>query len=697
MSHELNENDKTLITEEVERYQAVHKHIQKKMSEKIHELQDNQKLARSLTAQIVAEQREEEKQALQSDEHVAHGLAKLRLQQSDSLGNLFEQPYFARVIYQEKNREIEFKLGLASFPEERIIDWRKGPISKLYYQYEEGDEYDDEIAGVERQGVIKLKRGYRGELHELFTIETKNQTYTKNHGQWNKQQKFQNVVFDLKDKEKIKALLQTSNGESFSRLENDNGYLPQILSLMTPEQFRLISLTLDKPLVIQGSAGTGKTTVALHRLAWLLFEDNSPAKEENSLVMMFHQTLAKYVKHVLPGLGIKNVKIATYQEWARDIIQTSITQKINFFNQDVPAQVALFKSRYDIFSLFENFLKNQDLKNTDFALLWKNFYQSAEIKTKLNELSSAWSLQKYFDWQQDKQIFDNNDLAFLLQYIYQKQGYYSSRLFPSILDHLVIDEAQDFTLAELKTLLHALNDINQLCLAGDLGQKIVEHRDFGTWQDVLKEFGFDGTDIINLNVAFRSTHQIYELAEFVRDPLLKEDDLKLIPRFGPEPTLTMCSSESDALLQVKNWIEMVRGLQPQSVAAVICQSSLEARRIYEYLLKASVHGVRLGNWQDFEFSPGVIITDVQQVKGLEFRSVLLFEVSEKNYPQASKRSQNELYVAITRAELRLDFVCYNEPSALLPDFLVRKDLTQDLILHEPSAADETKTDDEDNS
>lgn len=569
MSEKLTKQDQDIIHDEDERYQKCHRDVAKILKQKERELQENQKEARSLTSRIVATQREEEKQALQSDELVAHGLARLRLSQSASLTELLEQPYFARVIYHENNRDTEFRLGIFSVPELRIVDWRKGPISKLYYDHEEGQVYDDEIAGVERSGQIKLRRSYRGQKDVLSAIELKSHSYVLSKGNWHKQKKFTGKPFSLKDREEIKKLMAEFNEEAFSRTRTTSGYLHQILSLLTPEQFRMISTEIDKPIIIQGAAGTGKTTVALHRLAWLFFSGNSPAREENSLVIVYSHSLAQYVKHVLPELGIHHVKILTYDEWQRDL--------------------------------------------------------------------------------------------------------HSGKL-PAELDYLVIDEAQDFSIEQLSTILDTLTDKRQLTLAGDLGQRIGSEN-WNDWQDLLGKIGLQGVEVLSLKIAYRSTYQIYELAEYVRDPHLPEDNLHLLPKFGPEPHLTLCGSFADAALETEKWIHKTFHVGNHGTAAVICKTRLEARSLFDALLKLGCHGIRYGDAKHFEFTPGITITDVHQIKGLEFHNVLIFNPSEKNYSAKNPHDCNLLYVAVTRAEHQLDMLAFETPSSLIPDFVNIRDLT----------------------
>lgn len=567
MQPDLEKQDQTLVADEEKRYREVFMSIEREMGKNARELESGEKLSRELTARFVGEKNEEEKQFLQSDEFVAHGLVSMRLKQADALSDLARQPYFARVVYREKEKDVEFRLGVASFPEQRIIDWRKAPISRLYYDYEEGDEYSDEIAGVEREGEIRLKRAYRGRLGDLYSIELKDASYQKFHGHWRRQSKLYQSAFSMKDKAAIKKILESQ--QEFSGWEElKDGYLSEILALLSPEQFRLISAKMREPMIIQGSAGTGKTTVAMHRLAWLLFEGNSSARAENCLVIMPNPVLVEYVKKILPELGVPGVSVATYPEW----------------------------------------LANRGKK------------------------------------------------------------------YPSRLDHLIVDEAQDFSVHELQELVSCLADPVQLTLAGDLGQRI-HVGGYYTWGELLRELGYKNPDVVSLNVAYRSTWQIYQLAERIRDPLVKDDDLKLMPKFGPEPTLTIAHNLSEALELTRVWVEDVININQKTIGAILCRTPQEARFVFESLLKAGVRGIRHGDAQHFEFTPGITVTDVAQVKGLEFQALFIFNPTEQNYPHTSREARNLLYVAATRAIYKLNMVVYHAPSRILPNILVT-DLTE---------------------
>jgi len=204
----------------------------------------------------------------------------------------------------------------------------------------------------------------------------------------------------------------------------------------------------------------------------------------------------------------------------------------------------------------------------------------------------------------------------------------------------------------------------------------LENRDFGTWEELLDELHLKDVDVLNLNIAYRSTYQIYELAEHVRNPKVKDEDLHLTPKFGPEPCLFVCNSFSDAVLETQKWLETIIQHNRHAIGSIICKTRQEARQLFDALLRGGAHGIRYGDAQHFEFTPGITITDIAQVKGLEFTNVLLFNPSYKNYDSHNIHHRNSLYVAITRAEYRLDVICHDRPSKLLPSYLQSVDYTK---------------------
>jgi DNA helicase-2/ATP-dependent DNA helicase PcrA len=629
---------------EEERWQKTHTAILNEMHRTRSDFEKDRQLARDLTSQIVATRRGEDKAALASDEAVAHGLAHLRKNKSSGLESLAEQPYFARVVMVEEGTEIEFKLGTASFPQQRIIDWRKAPISKLYYDYREGEDFSETIQGQDRNGIIQLRRSYQGVENQLHRIETAQGVITRTNQGWRVQ----------------------SIHPSLSRTEEHDGHLPPILSLITAEQFALITRNAQKPIVIQGIAGSGKTTVALHRLAWLLHEDNSDAEPEKCLVVMFNRSLKAYVETTLPELKIRSVPIRTFSQWANDLLNDLIGPRPRG-TFEKGRELELFKSSSLCLKLlFEYVAEKPHSKNKSFVEDLFEFYSSLQKK---DPLWRRWELVRdQLKSQTEKKICELQDDPLLLHLIYAEHGFYPARSAKSLglCDHLVIDEAQDFGSVEIRALLNALDHERTVTIVGDVAQKIVGGRDFGGWDELLKDAGFTETMPISLTVSFRSTQEIMEVAEHLRGQKFSQKENTSSGRRGPPPTFRRVENPTVLPHRIGQWIAARQKDSPRSLSAILCRWPKQAVQLMEELRKIGYPAVRLGHRENFDFSPGITLTNVHQVKGLEFRNVLIVEPSEENYKSTSEEEANLLYVAVTRAEERLDFIGTQKASSLLP-------------------------------
>ncbi|HKY64582.1 MAG TPA: 3'-5' exonuclease [bacterium] len=629
---------------EEELWREVHSAILSEMRQTKSDFESDRKTARDLTSQIVAARRDEDKAALASDEAVAHGLARLRKNKSSDLESLAEQPYFARVILNEGGRAIEFKLSTASFPEQRIIDWRKAPISKLYYDYRQGEEFCETIQGQEHEGFIELRRAYHGVEDHLQSIETAEGVIARSGEGW-----------------KIQSL-----HPALSRGEEHDGHLPPILSLITAEQFKLITKNPQKPIVIQGIAGSGKTTVALHRLAWLLHEDNSDARPEKCLVVMFNRSLKAYVETTMPELKIPSVQLRTFSQWAGDLANDLVGPRPRG-PVEKGRELELFKSSSLCLQALLDYVSRQPHRpEQSFVDDLFGFYRDL---LKQDLLWRRWDLvRSQLKQQVEQKVCEPQDDPLLLHLVYAEHGYYPAKSPKSlgICDHIVIDEAQDFGSVEIRALLNALDHERTVTIVGDVAQKIVGGRDFGGWNELLKDAGFTDTMPIALTVSFRSTLEIMEVAEHLRGQRFSRSENVSSGRRGPIPTFRRVENPTLLALRIGQWIASRQKDSAKALSAIICRWPKQAVQLLEELRKIGYPAVRLGHREQFDFSPGITVTNVHQVKGLEFRNVLIVEPSEENYKASSDEECNLLYVAVTRAEERLDFIGIQKATTLLP-------------------------------
>jgi ATP-dependent DNA helicase UvrD/PcrA len=635
--------------DETARWKDTHAAVVAEIRRTAQDYEGDRKLARELTSQIVASTRDEDKAALASDEAVAHGLTALRKDKTQGLDSLEEQPYFARVVTDElteggEDKEVEFRLGTASFPAQRIIDWRKAPISKLYYDFKEGDEFSEIIQGRERDGIIKLRRSYHGKRDALNIIETAQGTIVLQNGRW-------------KPKD---------SGEPLSRTSGHDGHLPPILSLITPEQFELITKDAKKPIVIQGIAGSGKTTVALHRLAWLLHEDNSNAKAEKCLVVMQSPSLKAYVDTTLPELKIKGVPIRTFQQWASKLVtELAGPRPSGIFQKTL--ELERFKSSAVCLQLMNKYVQAHPERDTSDWV--KDLFRFFQFLSAREVFWPKWEeIRRQLKEQVDRGHCEEQDDPLILHLIYLERGFYPAKSADSlgVCDHVVIDEAQDFGLVEIKALLNAVDQRRTVTIVGDLAQKIVMGRNFESWETVLRDAGFENTTPIELTVSYRTTREILELAGRLRaggSVALPPAAQK--PRSGPIPSFLKTDSTAALPHVAAGWVKARQKENPNALTAVICRQPKEAQALTEELRKLGLPSARWGHREQFDFSPGVIVTSIHQVKGLEFRNVLVVEPSAENYAE-NEEGRNLLYVAATRAEVRLDFTGVRAPTPLLP-------------------------------
>jgi len=565
------ENYLKIAQEEEQRWQDAYDNIVEAIKLTTRYADEDFKEAKRLTQELVSMRREEDQQQIMSDEAVAHGLSRLREGQLNKLELLLEQPYFARLECEENGKRFSFYLGMASFPKKRIIDWREAPIAKLYYEYNEGDDYSDEIAGLYREGQIIVRRGFKGKGRELYLIECPHGQIIKQKGEW----KYHPYQVD------------NQGSRIRSRAHAQSHYLPPILSLITADQYAMITSEVDKPLLIEGIAGSGKTTVALHRLAWLLHNKNSQAKAARSFVLVFNQILKLYIKECLPELGLKDVKVLTYSEWVHERLRE--------------ARVSLPNHPHS----------QQELTQA----LWAAYEQG-------------------------------------------KLGVTA--------DHLVVDEIQDLSPQALQVLTQAVASNHCLTLVGDFGQQIIEGGKLHSFKEVVDTLGLNHKSLVELHLSFRSTKQILELAQHVRhDGKLPEEASQGV-FVGPEPEFIQLESEQDYIFAIQDWIADIKQHYPHNHSAILCRTPKDARHIFQNLQNLGTSGLRLGEEHSFSFEPGLTVTSIEHVKGLEFRNVLIANPSDEHYRDNSRLDRNLLYVAITRAEEHLDFLLKDQPTPLLP-------------------------------
>ena len=266
-------------------------------------------------------------------------MSKIYSNKLKNLNNAVSVPYFARVDFKEdKQNNIQKiyigKTGIFNDDYEVVVtDWR-APISSIYY--------DGQLGNVEYEcpdGIIK------GDLSKkrVYTIE--------------------NSI--LKDYQDIDI---TTNDEFLQECLNENSEarLKNIISTIQSEQNKIIRAKMSNPLIVQGVAGSGKTTVALHRIAYLVYTYEKEFNPDEFLIIAPNKFFLDYISNVLPDLGVDYVRQQTFEEFMLENIDTNFeinpinVELSNIVNQngktDLIKKSANFKSSLRFKELIDEFI-----------------------------------------------------------------------------------------------------------------------------------------------------------------------------------------------------------------------------------------------------------------------------------------------------------------------------------------------------
>ena len=649
----ISESHKQLILEEETVLKDVYASLREQLKRDLVRFSIESERARELTAALVGASRAEDKQMLASDEAVSHELTDQKKKDVTAIDTLLKKPYFARILLEEETpsgdiKPIEYKLGFAANPDCRIVDWRKAPIAKLYYEYKEGDEYSEEILGRDRTGIVKKRHTVDIVKEAVVRLSCGAGTFERGaDGNWN----------------------QRGGNQERTR---EKGALPEILALITPDQFRLITEDATSAVLIQGIAGSGKTTVALHRLAWLLHEGNSPLAPQDALIIVLSQALKRYIENTLPRMGILGVKIVTFPEFAATHLKTILPQ---FFTQSgtiarpaapSPSSFARVKRSLAVLTAVEEIAKRGDTTSPTEIVL-KALGDSRKIvaldDSKL--LSEDIVKGSYAHTQKNfaAHVLDPDDDALLLRASeIIKKGV--SRPNSSVWGHIVLDEIQDASSAEISAVLGAVKDPSHVTLVGDSSQQFSANGGFPGWDKLRERWAFTEniSTFVSLKISHRSTLPIMKFADAIQQRALVTEG-----RPGRPPIWFRCRSESEGLQAAREWLAKAMERYPSAISTVICATSAESKFVKSLLAPTFGGAVRIGDEHSFSFDEGIVVTTPKDSKGLEFTNVLVWNPSEQTYP-LSPESRNALYVAVTRAEENLALVTFKAPSRVLPSF-----------------------------
>lgn len=679
-------------------------------------------------------------------------------------------PYFAHMRLREAGKGRDVMIGKRGFIDRQsnvqIVDWRNAPVSRIYYRYEEGDDYEEEIAGRRVEGFVEARRNVSIARGNLRRIGAPQGTFMKDsRGTW-----VQAVgqIAPVLHGGMGKAARPTAAPGVKGKLGIHHGAaradkaLPEIAALIDKEQFELITQPGSGIVVIQGGAGSGKTTVALHRIAYLNFQDPRRFKAQHTLFVVPSQSLVRYVSGVLPALGVSGVPVVTYTGWARTTRMRCLPDAPTKYNADPPEHVSRVKKHPTLLGLLVRWVEQQAaqisaevtaasaaageewtrlraralvprlsglaswVKKADLdsnvrislegiAKRWKKRADDcvldwAELLTDPAALAegfagtdvSARDIERLVGWMrrqlakpqrapvdeegnpvldsEGKPVvaddedpagrFDDEDDPILLRLVQLKRGGLSPPGGDELsYEHVAIDEAQDRSALEVKVLVEAVrapdNDPEKrsVTIAGDTAQRLVFDNNFSGWQQLLEQTGQPAI-VRPLKLSYRSTAEVMLLAREILGPELAPDE-PLAARPGEPVELHEFGDLGEAIAFLGDALRNLMAREPTASCAVISRHPEQADAYFDALRRAEVPALRRVRRDEFNFQPGVDITDVTNVKGLEFDYVVMVDVNEASYPN-QHWARHMLHIGVTRAAHQLWLVSTGEPSRLIP-------------------------------
>jgi DNA helicase IV len=599
-------------------------------------------------------------------------------------------PYFAHLRVREGEEERDYLLGRHTFVDRdagvRVVDWRWAPIAALFYRYREGEEFEEPFPGRVTRGVVAVRRVVVVERGVLVRIATETVALARGPGgAWRATRGAAAALGGGEGTAAREGALGTGTGGV------ERAAAPEVTALLDAEQYEAVAAAPETPLLVLGSAGSGKTTVALHRLARIAFEDPRRFAASRLQVVVPETGLARLAGRLLAPLGLEKAQVRTLDAWARGAFQSAFGQPPPRLTEETPPLVAGLKRHPALFEALRRrprlagarpgFL---GLRRELGDLLVDRTFLSAVVQgaaggiptTAIDETVRHTKLQlatiedlggidpdrretldgKPVDEDTPQALagtLDVEDLPVLL-FLAARDGSPAGKK----IAHLVVDEAEDVSLFELFVLGRQLAN-RSVTVAGDESQQTFSS--YAGWPQALSALGVDRAATVRLETTYRCPRPIAELAHAILGPLAP----RTAPRAGRDGAPVSrfdFPTEAHAHLFLAGAIRDLLEREPRASLAVIAHAPEVARSIHRLL--ADLPEARLALDGKFTFRPGVDLTDVASVKGLEFDYVVVPDASARAYPD-EEDARRRLHVAVTRAAHQLWIAAPGTPSPLL--------------------------------
>lgn len=589
---------------------------------------------------------------------------------------MLDSPFFGRVdfCYEGEDEPEIFYIGIGNLAEENgglplIYDWR-APVSGLFYDFDKGPaSYQAPLGEIHGDIAAKWQYKIRGGKM-LYEFES-----------------------DVKiDDEILKAELG-SNGDV---------QLKNIIRTIQKEQNAIIRNTSDRIMVIQGAAGSGKTSIALHRIAYLLYHDRKNLKASSVLVLSPNGVFADYISHILPELGEENIREMSFDLFAYKRLKNTVSDcedRYDLIERQIAGlcDEALLKEKQSrdfldrmegyIVELEDSLMNFRDVehrgvvkKEQEIIELFYFKFMDIPLLSRMDAVAEYFideiETLKGFDLPDDEReavksrfyrMYETRDLYVLYNRFLKQEGFpalpqvqYEKRklryedVYPVLylkyrletqqedsgVRHLIVDEMQDYSMLQYLIIQKLFKC--RMTILGDREQTMD-----GEQQDVLtflsKILGKDIRKIV-MNKSYRNTIEIASYA----NKLAGITGVELFERHGKPVVEREFPGFEEAVESVLGELR----LDDYETAAVITRTADEAREAY-YILKERLEAegfdtkerLSLLHRDSTNFKKGLTVTTFYMAKGLEFDQVFSVFPKEDRSPIVERAR----YIAATRA------------------------------------------------
>ena len=586
-----------------------------------------------------------------------------------------DKPYFASIVFKDDkdNSLYNIYMSLTYLKDKNsnniLYDWRS-PICSLFYDYETGPASYTAPGGI-YSGELKRKRQYKIENKKLVGV-------------------FDNSL-NIDDE----VLQEVLANESSDHMKN-------VVNTIQQEQNKVIRNLEDNNLIVQGIAGSGKTTVALHRIAFLLYRlDN--LNSNNVLIFSPNNIFTDYISEVLPSLGEANTLQTTFADYLESFITeynhvedfTDFVSRFYSYKETFPELVeykqsdriiddldafienyvdnCLFTSsfnesekyyivmddlnymlhdKYDRLPLFERMeeiaskLSSNNYKgsNKKKATYLKLMYENCNFKHDIKSIMKEFYLSEFCRFKLDEKTInsfintDSINYEDALVFAYLK-GRLEGFIYDGCIRQVVIDEAQDYNRLQY-IIINEIFKKADFTILGDINQNINPYYHYDSLEELSNLFNGE-TKYIELLKTYRSSPEIINYT----NKILGLNHVNAIRKTLNKPVIIRKGVEDIR----KSIIDDISKLKREyKSVCVITKDMREAEVLYD-LVKDSLE-ISLVDHNTKSFHKDLVIMPAYVSKGLEFDSVIVYNNRDNSY---KNNERNLLYVACTRAQHEL--------------------------------------------